>query len=108
MGNHEQQHRGRVVDWPADKLRVEFASVLDAGRCAVAMQQEFKARNAELPPMSEKEASAAVGDSYVAGDLGANGVGMPALLIDPRHESGLPANETINVGYLWIFLLRRL
>lgn len=37
-----------------------------------------------------------IGDSYVADYLGAKGVGMPALLIDPRHESDVPANDRIN------------
>jgi putative hydrolase of the HAD superfamily len=36
-----------------------------------------------------------VGDSYVTDYLGATGVGMPALLIDPRHESAVPANDRI-------------
>ena len=44
-----QQHRGRVVDTPGDNLLAEFASVVDAVRCAVEMQQERKMKNAELP-----------------------------------------------------------
>jgi putative hydrolase of the HAD superfamily len=37
-----------------------------------------------------------VGDSYVTDYLGAKTVGMPALLIDPRHESAVPANDRIS------------
>jgi putative hydrolase of the HAD superfamily len=37
-----------------------------------------------------------VGDAYVADYLGARAVGMPALLIDPRRESDIPANDRIN------------
>jgi adenylate cyclase len=44
-----QQHRGRVVDSPGDNLLAEFASVLDAVQCAVAIQRELNARNAALP-----------------------------------------------------------
>jgi adenylate cyclase len=44
-----KQHRGRVVDSPGDNLLAEFASVVDAVQCAVAVQKEFQARNAELP-----------------------------------------------------------
>jgi adenylate cyclase len=44
-----QKHQGRVVDSPGDNLLAEFASVLDAVRCAVEIQEELKARNAELP-----------------------------------------------------------
>jgi adenylate cyclase len=44
-----QQHRGRVIDSPGDNILAEFASVVDAVQCSVAAQNEFKARNAELP-----------------------------------------------------------
>jgi adenylate cyclase len=44
-----RQHRGRVVDAPGDNLLAEFASVLDAVQCAIAIQRELNARNAALP-----------------------------------------------------------
>jgi len=44
-----QQHRGRVVDAPGDNLLAEFASVVDAVKCAVEIQRELAERNAELP-----------------------------------------------------------
>src|SRR5512145_3577334 len=44
-----KQHRGRVVDSPGDNLLAEFASVVDAVQCAVAVQKELQARNIELP-----------------------------------------------------------
>jgi adenylate cyclase len=44
-----QQHKGRVIDSPGDNLLVEFASVLDAVQCAVAVQKEIKARNDDFP-----------------------------------------------------------
>jgi adenylate cyclase len=44
-----KQHRGRVIDSPGDNLLAEFTSVVDAVQCAVAVQKEFQARNAELP-----------------------------------------------------------
>jgi adenylate cyclase len=49
MGELIQQHRGRVIDSPGDNILAEFASVVDAVQCGVAVQNEFKARNAELP-----------------------------------------------------------
>src|SRR5262245_39965618 len=36
-----QQQRGRVVDSPGDNLLAEFASIVDAVRCAVTMQHEL-------------------------------------------------------------------
>jgi len=44
-----QQHRGRVVDSPGDNLLAEFASVVDAVQCAVAIQRELGIRNTALP-----------------------------------------------------------
>ena len=44
-----KQHRGRVVDSPGDNLLAEFASVVNAVQCVVAVQKELQARNSELP-----------------------------------------------------------
>src|SRR6476646_7102979 len=44
-----QQYRGRVVDSPGDNLLAEFASVVDAVRCAVDIQQALKVKNDEFP-----------------------------------------------------------
>jgi class 3 adenylate cyclase len=44
-----EQHRGRVVDTPGDNLLAEFASVIDAVQCAVAIQCELAERNAAMP-----------------------------------------------------------
>jgi adenylate cyclase len=49
MADLIKQHRGRVVDSPGDNLLADFTSVVDAVQCAVAVQKEFQARNAELP-----------------------------------------------------------
>jgi adenylate cyclase len=49
MSSLIQKDRGRVVDTPGDNLLAEFGSVVDAVQCAVEVQQELKARNAELP-----------------------------------------------------------
>ena len=40
------EHRGRIVKTTGDGLLVEFASVVDAVRCAVDIQREMKRRNA--------------------------------------------------------------
>ena len=44
-----KEHRGRIVHTTGDGLLSEFASVVDAVRCAVGMQREMAARNAEVP-----------------------------------------------------------
>jgi adenylate cyclase len=44
-----QQRNGIVLDSPGDNMLAEFASVVDAVQCSVAVQKEIKSRNDELP-----------------------------------------------------------
>ena len=44
-----KQHKGRVVDSPGDNVLAEFASVVDAVRCAVETQKQIAERNSDLP-----------------------------------------------------------
>src|SRR6201981_534450 len=44
-----KEHRGRIVNTTGDGLLSEFASVVDAVRCAVEVQREMAARNAGVP-----------------------------------------------------------
>jgi len=55
MANLIQQSRGRVVDAPGDNVLAEFASVVDAVRCAVEIQKELRVRNADLPENRKME-----------------------------------------------------
>jgi len=43
-----KEHRGRIVNTTGDGLLSEFASVVDAVRCAVEVQSEIAARNADV------------------------------------------------------------
>jgi adenylate cyclase len=43
------EHRGRIVKTTGDGLLAEFASVVDAVRCAVEMQRAMTERNAGVP-----------------------------------------------------------
>ena len=43
------EHRGRIVKTTGDGTLVEFASVVDAVRCAVDIQREMAERNADVP-----------------------------------------------------------
>jgi adenylate cyclase len=49
IGSVVRKHRGEVVDSPGDNILAEFASVVDAVRGAVEIQEELKIRNAGLP-----------------------------------------------------------
>ena len=42
-------HRGRIVKTSGDGLLVEFASAVDAARCAVELQQAMGSENAAVP-----------------------------------------------------------
>src|SRR5690348_7156145 len=44
------EHRGRIVKTTGDGMLVEFASVVDAVRCAVEVQREMAVRNTGAPP----------------------------------------------------------
>jgi TolB-like protein/class 3 adenylate cyclase/predicted Zn-dependent protease len=44
-----KEHHGRIVKTTGDGLLIEFASVVDAVRCAVEVQQGMTERNAEVP-----------------------------------------------------------
>ena len=44
-----KEHRGRIVKTTGDGVLVEFASVVDAVRCAVEVQRDMAERNADVP-----------------------------------------------------------
>src|SRR5271169_3415722 len=48
-------HRGRIVKTTGDGLLVEFASVVDALRCAAEIQQAMAGRNAGIAPAKRIE-----------------------------------------------------
>src|SRR5205809_1052563 len=93
-----QQHRGRVVDSPGDNLLAEFASVVDAVRCAVEIQQELKPRNAELPDQRKMEFRIGInlGDVVVEGErLYGDGVNIAARLEGLAEPGGICISGTV-------------
>jgi adenylate cyclase len=49
ISDQVKQHEGRVVDSPGDNVLAEFASVVDALKCAVDTQKEIAEQNESLP-----------------------------------------------------------
>jgi TolB-like protein len=76
-------HKGRIVKTTGDGLLVEFASVVDALRCAAEMQAAMAESNAPLPPdrRIEFRIGINVGDVVVEdGDIFGDGVNVAARL----------------------------
>ena len=73
------EHRGRIVKTTGDGMLVEFASVVDAVRCAVELQREMIARNAAAPAgrRIEFRMGINVGDIIIEdGDIFGDGVNI--------------------------------
>jgi adenylate cyclase len=93
-----RRHRGRVVDSPGDNLLAEFASVVDAVQCAVAIQQELKTRNADLPAARRMEFRIGVnlGDVIVEGErIYGDGVNIAARLESLAEAGGMCLSGTV-------------
>src|SRR4029450_7696650 len=78
-----QEHRGRVVDSTGDNVLAEFASVVDAVQCAVAIQRDLGVRNAELPSRRRMRFRVGInlGDVIVDGErIYGDGVNIAARL----------------------------
>ncbi|WP_430648656.1 adenylate/guanylate cyclase domain-containing protein [Bradyrhizobium manausense] len=77
------QHQGRIVKTTGDGLLIEFASIVDAVRFAVVMQQGMKDRNANLDDSHciRFRVGINVGDVIVEdGDIFGDGVNVAARL----------------------------
>ena len=77
------EHRGRLVKTTGDGLLAEFASVVDAVRCAVDVQRGMAARNADVAPdrRIEFRIGIHVGDIIVEDDdIFGEGVNVAARL----------------------------
>jgi adenylate cyclase len=76
-------HRGRIFKTTGDGLLVEFASVIDALRCAAEVQAALAESNVPLPPdrCIEFRIGINVGDIVVEdGDIFGDGVNVAARL----------------------------
>jgi len=97
MSGLVQHHHGRVVDAPGDNVLAEFGSVVDAVECAVEIQKELKARNAELPENRKMEFRIGVnlGDVIEDGEqiLG-DGVNIAARLESLSDAGGICISGT--------------
>ena len=92
-----RQHRGRVVASPGDNVLAEFASVVDAVQCGVAVQKEIQARNAELPESRRMQFRIGInlGDVIEEGDsIYGDGVNIAARLESLADPGGICISKT--------------
>jgi TolB-like protein/class 3 adenylate cyclase len=93
------EHRGRIVKTTGDGLLVEFASVVDAVRCAVAVQQAMAERNTGIGADSRIELRIGVnlGDVIVEGDdLYGDGVNIAARIEALADAGGVFVSNTVH------------
>jgi adenylate cyclase len=86
------EHRGRVVKTTGDGLLAEFASVVDAVRCAVEVQREMIARNAAASAERRIEFRMGInlGDIIIEdGDIFGDGVNIAARLEALAEPGGI-------------------
>ena len=87
-----QEHRGRIVKATGDGLLIEFASAVDAMRCAVDIQSGMTERNAAVPSDQRIEFRIGinVGDIIVdSDDIIGDGVNVAARLEGLAEPGGI-------------------
>ncbi|HVO95292.1 MAG TPA: adenylate/guanylate cyclase domain-containing protein [Terriglobales bacterium] len=92
-------HHGRIVKTTGDGLLVEFASVVDAVACAVAVQRGMLSRNAEEPEDKRIvfRIGINVGDVIIDGDdIFGDGVNVAARLESLCEPGGVCISRTAN------------
>jgi class 3 adenylate cyclase/Ca2+-binding EF-hand superfamily protein len=97
MADLINQHRGRIVDAPGDAVLAEFSSVVDAVQCAVSIQKELEARNAELPDNRRMQLRIGInlGDVIEEGDkIYGDGVNIAARLEALADPGGICVSKT--------------
>jgi adenylate cyclase len=108
-----QKSRGRVVDAPGDNLLAEFASVVDAVDCAVAIQQQLSELNSGLPAERKMQFRIGVnlGDVVEEGDrIYGDGVNIAARIEGLASGGGICISRTtygqvknrLNLGYEYL------
>ena len=93
-----KEHRGRIVRITGDGLLVEFASVVDAVRCAVDVQREMALRNIEEPADRRIEFRIGInlGDIIIGrADIYGDGVNVAARLEALASPGGICVSRVV-------------
>jgi adenylate cyclase len=93
-----KEHHGRIVKTTGDGLLIEFASVVDAVRCAVEVQGEMAERNAGVSPERRIEFRIGInlGDIIIdEGDIFGDGVNIAARLEALADPGGICVSRVV-------------
>jgi adenylate cyclase len=93
------EHKGRIVKTTGDGLLIEFASVVDAVRCAVAVQQAMPERDTGVGADNRIELRIGInlGDVIVEGDdLYGDGVNIAARIEALADPGGVFVSNTVH------------
>ena len=93
-----KEHYGRIVKATGDGLLVEFASVVDAVRCAVEIQRAMADRNADVPEDKRVifRIGVNLGDVIIDGDdIYGDGVNIAARLESLAEPGGLCVSRAV-------------